>query len=150
MDVSTPTYRELIKLLNKAETAASSRQPGVLSTAELLTTQFSRLYPHIKIGRPGRFLETVRRIDGPIRNGKLKGTCRQSYLKRRWTPRTRNPGTQCEGMYNYTACLSVLGMIVSVLPRNWPRRKGRVEFLPTSKDLRPHPFPHQSKFILKA
>ena len=27
---------------------------------------------------------------------------------------------------------------------------GRVEFLSTSKDMRPHPFPHQSKFILKA
>ena len=36
--------------------------------------------------------------------------------------------------------------IVSVLPRNWPRCKGRVEFLPTSEDLRSHPHP-TSKYI---
>ena len=58
-------------------------------------------------------------------------------------------------MYMYIQSMSAIVAILSllkhsVLPRNWPRHRGRVEFLSTSKDLRPHPFPHQSKFILKA
>ncbi len=87
--MSAPTYQELIGLLTEVEGVVLC-QHGALSTAELLTTRFSELYPHIKIGRPGRFLETVRRIEGPIRNGKLKGSPQKLYLERQWTPRTRN------------------------------------------------------------
>ena len=96
---SAPTYLELIQLLNESESAAID-PCNVHSTAEILTTRFSERYPHIKIGRPGRFLETVRRIDGPIKSDRLKGTSRRSYLKRKWTPRTRNTVSQCKGIAN--------------------------------------------------
>ena len=70
--MTAPTYQQLIELLEEAEKLAS--QPGaVLSAAELLTTNFSHLYPHIKIGRPGRFLETVHRINGPMKSSSLRG-----------------------------------------------------------------------------
>ena len=85
--MSGPTYKELIELLDEVESLdlGPSR-----STAEVLASRFCDSYPLIKIGRPGRFLETVQRISGPIKNGKLKRTSRKSYLKTRWTPRTRN------------------------------------------------------------
>ena len=63
---------------------------SILSTAEVLTAKFSELFPHVKIGRPGRFLETVRRLQAPLRSGRLKGSCHRSYLKRTWMPRLRN------------------------------------------------------------
>ena len=85
--MAAPTYQELISLLNKAESESAG---GAVSVAELLTAKFGHRYPHIRIGRPGRFLETVRRIAGPIKHQRLKGSARRSYLKRRWTPRTRN------------------------------------------------------------
>ena len=77
----------LICMLNKAESEAAD---GAVSVAELLTTKFGYCYPHIRIGRPGHFLETVRRIAGPVKNQRLKGSARRSYMKRQWTPRTRN------------------------------------------------------------
>lgn len=94
--MSRPTYQELIQLLNEAE----RDQSDVQSTAELLAARFRDLYPHISICRPGRFLETVGLIAGPIRNGKLKEPSCESYLKKHWIPRTRNTGTQ--GMQLYT------------------------------------------------
>ena len=98
--MTAPTYQQLIELLEEAEKLAS--QPGaVLSAAELLNTNFSRLYPHIKIGRPGRFLETVRRINGPLLKGKLEGSCRESYLRKEWKPRIRNP---CPSQSGGTLC----------------------------------------------
>jgi hypothetical protein len=70
------------------------RPEGNSSMAELLVTRFRELYPHIPIGRPGRFLETVRRIEAPVRGGTLKGSDRKSYLKRKWAPRIRNTTAQ--------------------------------------------------------
>ena len=96
--MSAPTYKELIQLLNEAESVTSSHH-SVLSTAEVLTMNFSHLYPHIEIGRPGRFLETVRRINSPVRSCTWKGTTsKQSYLKRLWSPKIRNTKSQYEGM----------------------------------------------------
>lgn len=91
-EMSQPTYKELIQLLSEAEKDQSDMQ----STAELLAARFRDLYPHVSISRPGRFLETVRRIAGPIQNSKLKGVSRKLYLKRRWSPRSRN--TVAQGM----------------------------------------------------
>ena len=85
--MATPTYQQLIGMLNKAESEAAD---GAALVSELLAAKFSRRFPHIRLGRPGRFLETVRRIAGPIDNQRLKGSARRSYLKRQWTPRTRN------------------------------------------------------------
>ena len=96
--MSAPTYKELIQLLNEAESVTSSHH-SVLSIAELLTMNFSHLYPHIEIGRPGRFLETVRRINSPVRSYTWKGTTsKQSYLRRLWSPKIRNTKSQYEGM----------------------------------------------------
>lgn len=89
--MAEPTYKDLIDLLNEAERDDNS-------TAEVLTTMFCEAYPHIPVSRPGRFLETVRRIDGPVRNGKLKGSARTLYLKRTWTPRIRNTASK-RGIY---------------------------------------------------
>ena len=75
--MATPTY---IGMLRKAA-------DGTVSVAELLTAKFAHRFPHIRIGRPSRFLETVRRIAGPIKLQWLKGSARRSYLKCRWTPR---------------------------------------------------------------
>ena len=85
--MATPTYQQLIQMLSRAESEAGD---SAASVAELLTAKFSHRFPHIRVGRPGRFLETVRRIAGPIKHQRLNGSARRSYLKRRWTPRTRN------------------------------------------------------------
>ena len=87
LEMAQPTYKELLELLEQAKAQAGAQ----LSTAELLTAKFSDLYPHIKISRPGRFLETVRRINAPIESGKLQANDRRLYLEREWTPRIRNP-----------------------------------------------------------
>ena len=94
--MATPTYQQLIGMLSKAEREASD---GGVSVAELLTAKFSHCFPHIRVGRPGRFLETVR-IAGPMKLQRLKGSARRSYLKRRWAPRNRN--VTCVGMYECT------------------------------------------------
>ena len=86
--MAEPTYKKLIDLLEEAE--ASVGPHSILSTADVLTATFSELFPHVKIGRPGRFLETVRRLQAPLRSGKLKEDDREMYLKRLWMPRTRN------------------------------------------------------------
>lgn len=85
--MAQPLYRDLLDLLEQAESQTGSH----LSIAELLTAKFSERYPHIQIGRPGRFLETVKRISGPIVNGRLQEDERKEYLERKWTPRIRNP-----------------------------------------------------------
>ena len=89
-----PTYQELIELLNDAESTTG----GALSTAELVAEEFKQRCPHIYIGRPGRFLETIKRISGPIINHKLDESSNTSYLKRQWKPRIRNVTTECQGM----------------------------------------------------
>ena len=88
-----PTYQELISLLNDAESVID----GVLSTAELVVEEFRLRYPHIYIGRPRRFLETIKRISGPIVNQKLNESSEKSYLKRQWKPRIRNVTTKDQG-----------------------------------------------------
>ena len=100
-----PTYGELIDMLKisekKAETLSNS------CVAELLTAEFRHKFPQIPINRPGRFLDTVRRLEAPTRlsslgKRKLDGSPLTSYLKRRWIPRIRNTCThQHQGMYNY-------------------------------------------------
>ena len=92
--MGSPTYQQLIDLLAEAESISSHPQ-CVLSTAEILTTNFSHLFPHIKIGRPGRFLETVRRINSPLTKAVWTGeVTKQTYLKRSWIPRTRNTSSE--------------------------------------------------------
>ena len=76
--MATPTYQQLIGMLSKAEREAAD---GTVSVAELLTAKFVHRFPHIRIGRPSRFLETVRRIAGPIKLQQLKGSACRSYLK---------------------------------------------------------------------
>ena len=85
--MATPTYQQLIQMLSKAESEAGD---GASSVAEIFAAKFSRRFPHIGVQRPGRFLETVRRIADPIKHQRLIGSAHRSYLKRRWTPRTRN------------------------------------------------------------
>ena len=83
MAEATPTYQDLIDLLDEAE---ASEKP----TAEVLATMFCEAYPHIPISRPARLLETARRIAGPIRKGSTTGSAHTLYLRRTWTPRIRN------------------------------------------------------------
>ena len=84
--MAQPTYKVMIRLLEQAEAQAGPQ----LSVAEALTVNFSELYPHIEIARPGRFLETVKRISAPVKSGTLKKSDRRSYLERCWAPRIRN------------------------------------------------------------
>ena len=69
---------------------------GDASTAELLVAELHCQYPLIPISRPGRFLDTVKRIVAPTLQSRrmLQGTPLQSYLKRKGSPRTRNIRTQ--------------------------------------------------------
>ena len=93
-----PTYEELFKMMTKVERTALHTKE---STAKLLKDELSHHYPHITISRPGRFLDTVRRITAPIQHSRiLKGTSLQSYLKRQWSPRIRNMNVQCMCIYN--------------------------------------------------
>ena len=85
-----PTYGELIQLLGDAEKSAKNTGQCV---SELLCFHFQKLYPHIPIGRPGRFYDTVQRVAAPTRpssRNPLCGSPLRSYLKRSWSPRIRN------------------------------------------------------------
>lgn len=87
-------YEEIIEILDKADGITD----GTVSTAEFVYKEFKQRYPMIYIGRPSRFLETARRIAAPIKNNKIKGSVKKSYLKREWKPRMRN-ATKCQGSY---------------------------------------------------
>ena len=94
-----PTYGDLLEMLKCAERKASTINE---STAQLLTAELHHKYPNIYVGRPGRFLDAVKRIAAPtlqslIGKGKLEGTPLKSYLKRRWSPRIRT--TTIQGSY---------------------------------------------------
>lgn len=82
MAMQKPTYGELIELLDVAEKSANDTGESV---SERLCSQFCELYPHIPIGRPGRFCDTVQRLAAPTRSssrGKpLYGSPLRSYLK---------------------------------------------------------------------
>lgn len=53
--MSSPTYEEVVELAEDGATALET-------FAELLLLNFSRHYPHIKIGRAGRFWKTVKLV----------------------------------------------------------------------------------------
>ena len=84
--MATPTYQQLIQMISKAESEAGD---SAASVAELLTAKFSCRFPHVRVGRPGWFLETVR-IAGPIKHQRLNGSARRSYLKRRQSVDSKN------------------------------------------------------------
>ena len=94
-----PTYGELLEMLKRAERKASQSHG---CTSQLLLNELKGSYPDIPIGRPGRFLDTVKRIAAPTLTGKgkLGGTPLRSYLKRQWSPRIRNTTTQGSLMYS--------------------------------------------------
>ena len=94
MDVHqvNPTYEELISLLDFSENQATHSKGETV--ADILAQQFKSRFPHIPISRPGRFLDTVRRLAAPTKSstiGKtpLNGTPLRSYLQRQWIPRIR-------------------------------------------------------------
>ena len=97
------TYQEIIEILNRADSATDSTQ----STAEFVYEEFKKSHPQIYIGRPSRFLETARRIAAPIRNEKIKGSAKSSYLKRQWKPRIRNVTTKCQGNCYVTTYINI-------------------------------------------
>lgn len=61
----------------------------------VLCAKFKELYPHICIGRPRRFFETVQRIVAPVRPSSLgtvsiTDSASVTYRKRKWLPHSRN------------------------------------------------------------
>ena len=84
VNVAAPTYQELICMLNKAESEAAD---GAVSVAELLTTKFGLLPTH-KNWKTWSFFGDGEKDCWP--SEELKGSARRSYMKRQWTPRTRN------------------------------------------------------------
>ena len=93
------TYQDIVEIVNEADSATVK----TLCTAEFVYKKFKQRHPQIYIGRPSRFLETARRIAGPIKNQRLKGSAKESYLKRKWKPRIRNISTKYQGsIYIYT------------------------------------------------
>lgn len=88
------THGELIELLYFAESKCEKHNDIELS--ELLVTLFKERHPSIYIGRPRRFLDTVRRIAAPTRpsmigESKIDGDCLRAYMKKTWKPKIRNP-----------------------------------------------------------
>ena len=86
----TLSYGELIDLLSDAE------QESMEHTPELLVDKVKQRYPHVSIGQPARFFDTVTRLAAPTRPSliappKLCGSPLSSYRKRDWIPRNRNP-----------------------------------------------------------
>ncbi len=86
------TYGELIELLHVAELRYVEED---VELSELVVTLFKKRYPSIYIGRPSRFLDTLRRIALPTRphvvGKQLNGDSLRSYLKQIWSPKIRNP-----------------------------------------------------------
>ena len=94
-----PTYGELIDIFNEVQRSSHNDENCLLS-------EFRKYYPKCPIGRPRRFFETVQRIAAPtqpslISQPKLSGSPLQSYRKRVWQPRVRNPaGSAPAGKYH--------------------------------------------------
>lgn len=89
-DMEYPSYGDLIDLLEDVET---DNESGAI--ADILCEKFATSYPHIPINRPGRFLNTVRRLAAPtkpsvIGQQKLMGSSLASYRHRHWIPRNRH------------------------------------------------------------
>jgi len=85
-----PTYGELIDTFEEVE--------GRPDAADLLCVELCQRYPHIKIGRPSRLLDTVKRLIAPTRPSmlgpaKLTGLPLANYRRRVWEPRIRSTGT---------------------------------------------------------
>jgi hypothetical protein len=90
----------LIDLLDDVETTSEN---GFV--ANILSEKFAASYPHIVISRPGRFLDTVRRLAAPTKPSavgkqKLIGSPLTSYRHRQWIPRNR----VCWHVYHMIAC----------------------------------------------
>ena len=87
----------MINLLAEVEQEESE------SIMKTLFDKFSKLYPHISIGRPSRFYDTVKRIAAPTKPSlagpnKLSGSPLVSYRKRVWIP--KNQKAQGNESYN--------------------------------------------------
>ena len=98
IEKKSPSYGELIDLLSDAE------QESKEHATELLASKFHQIYPHVSIGQPARFFDTVTRLAAPTRPSmigppKLCGSPLSSYRRREWIPRIRNP-TAAEGIHN--------------------------------------------------
>jgi len=87
-DTKMPSYGEMIDLLSDVEKSC-------IDVPETLCTQFRNLYPHIPIGRPDRFHDTVQRLAAPTRPSlrgpsRLQGSPLVTYRKRIWNPKINN------------------------------------------------------------
>jgi len=83
-----PSYGELIDLLPDAERESKKHAP------ELLCGKVRQRYPHVSIGRPARFFDTVTRLAAPTRPSligrpKLCESPLSSYWERDWIPRAQ-------------------------------------------------------------
>lgn len=90
-----PSYGDLLRIFEAAENEAEANKTSII---ELLEAKFCNEYPHIPVCRPSCFYDTIKRIAAPTKPSavgprKLDGSPLQSYLNRRWAPRTRNPGS---------------------------------------------------------
>ena len=87
-----PTYKTLLDLKGHADQLDYwERHPEVPCSGpqDLLAKWVTQLYPAILIQRPGRFYQTVERLQLPTKT--LKGDELDSYLSRTWIQRvTRN------------------------------------------------------------
>ena len=86
-----PTYGELFDTFEVVE--------GRPDAADLLCVELCQCYPDMKVGRPSRLLDTVKRLIAPTRPNmlgpaKLTGSPLAHYRTRVWEPRIR---TTCTG-----------------------------------------------------
>lgn len=98
-----PTYGELIDWFQHV-------QDEHFDDETVLCALFNDKYPHIKISRPRRFFDTVQRIASAVQpsiRGKtpLSGSALESYRRRIWRPRVRNPPKGLQHLYVSRACV---------------------------------------------
>ena len=94
---STPTYGDLIDLYEEVK----SKNPN---NVEVLLSEFKKIYPECPVGRATRFYDAVQRIIAPTKPSVIKKPCLngsplQSYRRKEWKPRIRNPMGSAPGLW---------------------------------------------------
>ena len=101
-----PTYKVLLELKNSADGLDYwQKNPGVPCSGpqQLLAKWVTTIYPAITIQRPGRFYQTVERLQLPTTGPKaLIGDELTQYLARTWVQHVTRKYSQAQGMHTET------------------------------------------------
>ena len=101
--IATPTFGDLIDLLEEAEDSSAVNGKSV---SEVLYSLFQMRYPHVTVGRPQRLYDAAKRIAGPTRKSlrgasKLSGSSLSLYRAKEWLPRNRTQLDESNTHFHY-------------------------------------------------